>query len=73
MESDSLYECFNAQCDDRDSESGEAFVNALLLCIQDTQEYAPCAALYQRWLGATTIEQRNLVLRALGYLSLIHI
>ena len=67
MESDSLYECFNAQCDDRDSESGEAFVNALLLCIQDTQEYAPCAALYQRWLGATTIEQRNLVLRALGY------
>jgi len=67
MESDLLYECLNAQCDDRDSESGEAFVNVLLLCIQDTQEYAPCAALYQRWLSATTIEQRNLVLRALGY------
>ncbi|NWO57138.1 hypothetical protein DEJ73_12835 [Chromohalobacter salexigens] len=67
MQSDPLYRQMDAAHDDQDIESGEAFVNALLLCIQDTQEYAPCAALYQRWLSATTTEQRNLVLRALGY------
>ncbi|GEN22966.1 T6SS effector BTH_I2691 family protein [Halomonas cupida] len=67
MESDNLYEHLDTQHDDRDIESGAAFVDTLLLCIQDTQEYAPCAALYQRWLSATTIARRNLVLRALGY------
>lgn len=67
MESDNLYEHLDTQHDDRDIESGAAFVDTLLLCIQDTQEYAPCAALYQRWLSTPTIARRNLVLRALGY------
>ncbi|MDR5894400.1 T6SS effector BTH_I2691 family protein, partial [Halomonas mongoliensis] len=67
MESDNLYQHLDAQHDDKDIDSGAAFVDALLLCIQDTQEYAPCAALYERWLSATTVERRNLLLRALGY------
>ncbi|MCE8020206.1 hypothetical protein HOP51_08800, partial [Halomonas sp. MCCC 1A11036] len=67
MESDNLYQHLDAQHDDKDIDSGASFVDTLLLCIQDTQEYAPCAALYERWLSATTVERRNLVLRALGY------
>ncbi|ALM53977.1 T6SS effector BTH_I2691 family protein [Halomonas huangheensis] len=67
MESDNLYKHLDTQHDDRDIETGAAFVDTLLLCIQDTQEYAPCSALYQRWLSAQTIDRRNLVLRALGY------
>ncbi|MFQ3790056.1 T6SS effector BTH_I2691 family protein [Halomonas sp. A29] len=67
MESDNLYQYLDAQHDDKDIDSGASFVDALLLCIQDTQEYAPCVALYERWLSATTVERRNLLLRALGY------
>ncbi|QEM82962.1 T6SS effector BTH_I2691 family protein [Halomonas binhaiensis] len=67
MESDNLHKHLDTQHDDNDIESGAAFVDTLLLCIQDTQEYSPCAALYHRWLSAKTIERRNLVLRAMGY------
>ncbi|MDR5894375.1 T6SS effector BTH_I2691 family protein, partial [Halomonas mongoliensis] len=67
MQGDSLYEQLDAQHDDKDIDSGAAFVDALLLCIQDTQEYAPCVELYERWLSATIVERRNLLLRALGY------
>ncbi|WP_445005902.1 T6SS effector BTH_I2691 family protein [Halomonas mongoliensis] len=67
MQGDSLYEQLDAQHDDLNPDSGAAFVDTLLLCIQDTQEYAPCAALYERWLSATAVERRNLLLRALGY------
>lgn len=67
MSSNSLIRHMSARYDDKDIESGEAFVNAVLLCIQGTQEYVPCARLYQRWLSATAIEKENLALRALGY------
>ncbi|TKS54201.1 hypothetical protein E4582_05075 [Luteimonas yindakuii] len=67
MRSAGLYEKFDGTHDDQDAHSGQAFVDTLTLCIQDTQQYAPCARLYTQWLGATTIERSNLLLRALAW------
>ncbi|WP_110642956.1 T6SS effector BTH_I2691 family protein [Salinicola sp. CPA57] len=67
MQSDPLHRQLDAGHDDQDIESGVAFVNAMLICIQDTQQYAPCANLYYRWLSASNLDHRNLALRALGY------
>ncbi|KAA0018578.1 hypothetical protein F0A16_08640 [Salinicola corii] len=67
MQSDPLYHQMNAVHDDQDIESGAAFVDAMLICIQDTQQYSPCADLYHRWLSASNLDHRNLALRALGY------
>lgn len=65
MRSASLYGAFDCNHDDRDAHSGQGFVDTLMLCIQDTQQYTPAARLYAQWLGATSIERENLVLRAL--------
>lgn len=67
MQSAPLREHFDCNHDDADMHSGQGFVDSMLLCVQDTQEYRPCAQLYTQWLSATRTEQDNLLLRALGY------
>ena len=67
MQSTSLVDRLRCSCDDSDIRSGKGFVDTVLLCIQNTQEYTPCNRLYARWLGAAQIEKDNLVLRAMGY------
>ncbi|MGQ4660614.1 T6SS effector BTH_I2691 family protein [Lysobacter sp. F6437] len=62
-----LFEQFDCNHDPDDSHSGQGFVDTLLLCIQDTQQYNPCADQYRQWLQATDIQRDNLVLRALAY------
>lgn len=61
--------CNKLECchDDADAHSGAGFVESLVLCIQDTQQYSPCHRVYRKWLEATIIERDNLVLRALAY------
>ena len=66
LQSSSLFEWMDCNHDTEDVHSGHGFVDALLLCIQDTQQYGPCMTLYSKWLSATTIEKRNLLLRALS-------
>lgn len=67
MQSDALAERLHCSCDEADVQSGKGFADSLLFCIQNTQEYAPCNRLYTRWLQATQLDKRNLLLRALGY------
>lgn len=67
MRSDALYEQLDCNHDDLDPHSGQGFVDALVLCIQDTQQFAPSAGLYAQWLGANAIERNNLLLRALAW------
>lgn len=62
-----LYEQFDCNHDQADVHSGQGFVDTLLLCIQDTQQYTPCADQYRQWLQAPDIQRDNLVLRALAY------
>lgn len=62
-----LYEQFDCNHDQADVHSGQGFVDTLLLCIQDTQQYIPCADQYRLWLQAPDIQRDNLVLRALAY------
>lgn len=67
MRSGPLLEQFDCNHDQRDVRSGKGFVDALTLCIQDTQQYRPCFDLYCAWVSATEIGRDNLALRALGY------
>ncbi|WP_133490783.1 T6SS effector BTH_I2691 family protein [Alcanivorax sp. 24] len=67
MRHSTLSEHLHASCDAKDVESGLGFVNAVLLCIQDTQEYKPCAEAYKQWLEAGTIEKSNLILSAMSF------
>ncbi|MCD7100424.1 hypothetical protein LRX76_18635, partial [Stenotrophomonas sp. MMGLT7] len=62
-----LYDHLDCNHDEGNAHSGKGFVDALLLCIQDTQQYKPCMEVYARWLSASRIEKNNLILRALGY------
>jgi len=66
MESQALFEHLDCNHDDRDAHSGKSFVDTMLSCIQDTQQCGPCSNLYERWLSATQIDKKNLILRALG-------
>lgn len=67
MQSEALAERLHCSCDERDIQSGKGFVDSVLFCIQNTQEYAPCSQLYSRWLRDTKAGKANLVLRAMGY------
>lgn len=67
MRSAALYEQLDCNHDDLDPHSGQGFVDALVFCVQDTQQFAPCAGLYAQWLGANTIERHNLLLRAVAW------
>lgn len=67
MQSTSLAERLHCSCDEADIHSGKGFVDTVLFCIQNTQEYSPCNRLYARWLGAPQVEKSNLVLQAMGY------
>lgn len=67
MQSTSLADRLHSTCDESDIHSGKGFVDAVLFCVQNTQEYTPCNRLYTRWLEATQIERNNLVLHAMGY------
>lgn len=67
FQSENLYEHLNSNYDDQNIESGNAFVNVVTACIQNTQSYNQCKNKYAEWLGALTIEKKNIILRALGY------
>jgi len=67
MRSKALLEHCNCNHDDKDVHSGQGFVDALVLCIQDTQQFVPCSKLYAQWLGATMITPDNLLLRGVSY------
>lgn len=53
--------------DPADIHSGKGFLDTMIFCIQDTQEYIPCREVYLGWLQATQIDRENLILRAFGY------
>ncbi|QOW24777.1 T6SS effector BTH_I2691 family protein [Lysobacter sp. H23M47] len=67
LTSDATTGSFICNHDDTDAESGAGYVQALLLCIQDTQQNQICFDTYQDWLTANTADPRNLLQRALLY------
>lgn len=67
MSSEQLCEKLDRCCDDADVRTGDGFIKALSLCIQDTQQFKVCFDLYHDWVSAPTIERRNLILRGLAY------
>ncbi|WP_284337935.1 T6SS effector BTH_I2691 family protein [Comamonas sp. NoAH] len=66
IESEQLFNHLDCSHEDSDPASIEGYINKIILVIQDTQQYAPCFALYERWLAASSIEKNNLILRALA-------
>lgn len=67
MESEQLFNHLDCSHEDSDPASIEGYINKIFLVIQDTQQYAPCFALYERWLAASSIERNNFILRALAF------
>ncbi|SOB97540.1 hypothetical protein SAMN05877962_10396 [Alloalcanivorax xenomutans] len=67
MESSKLLAYFDDRYDAERMEDGQAFADTLLLCLQDTQQYDACQALYERWLSAESIQRENLLLRAMVF------
>lgn len=62
-----MVKAFVSNHDDADAESGAAYIQSLLLCIQDTQEYQACFDQYQTWLEANVPDSANLLQRALTH------
>ena len=52
--------------DSKDPASGAGYSDTLLLCLQDTQTNAICAAQYSKWLGAAAVSEENLLLRGMA-------
>ncbi|NWO57140.1 T6SS effector BTH_I2691 family protein [Chromohalobacter israelensis] len=59
----SIQKQFEAHFDDEDAESGQAFTDTVVLCIQDTQQYGPAFEKYVEWLTAPNITDDNWLLR----------
>ncbi|WP_342595720.1 T6SS effector BTH_I2691 family protein [Salinicola lusitanus] len=59
----SIQKQFEAHFDDEDAESGQAFTDTVVLCIQDTQQYGPAFEKYLEWLTAPSITDDNWLLR----------
>src|SRR5690606_29061889 len=64
LESTSLKVHLNCNHDPDDMESGVGYLGAVLSCIADTQDKAPQATLYQRWMEGSPRERDNLLLKA---------
>ncbi|MDR5894404.1 hypothetical protein QC820_16565 [Halomonas mongoliensis] len=58
---------FTCHHDDTDAESGAGYLQALLLCLQDTQQNQICFDNYQAWLEASTADDGNFLQRALTH------
>lgn len=56
---------FESHFDDKNAESGGAFVDILTMCIQDTQKYPYIFNKYEQLINADKIERSNLPLRGL--------
>lgn len=67
LNSEVTLQTFVCNHDDSDAESGVGYVQSLLLCIQDTQEYQVCFDRYQEWLEDSTPASSNLLQRALAH------
>ncbi len=52
--------------DPEEPASGVAYCDTVLLCIQDTQAISINAAQYAKWLSAATVDDGNLLLRAIS-------
>ncbi|MGQ7246799.1 T6SS effector BTH_I2691 family protein [Halomonas sp. V046] len=65
LRGEAMFRSFACNHDDADAESGVGYIQALLLCIQDTQENQICFDNYQAWLEASTADGTNLLQRAL--------
>ncbi|MCE8021625.1 hypothetical protein HOP51_16135 [Halomonas sp. MCCC 1A11036] len=60
-----LLDYLNSRFDDRDIESGVAFVSVVSAALLGTQSYAPAFTQYVEWLASEDIANDNLLLRAL--------
>jgi hypothetical protein len=67
MKSKLLADHFDCNHDEKDPHSGQAYVDTLLLCIQDSQQIKISFDLYADWLNQPEIKRDNLILRALTY------
>lgn len=67
MESDALLLYFDGNFDDQNIESGIAFVDAVLLCVQDSQQNAVSFDKYRACLSAAKVDEKNYFLRAMAY------
>lgn len=67
MKSSSLAAYFECNHDSRDPDSGAAYCDTVLMCIQDTQAIAINMDTYVQWLCAPTVEPDNVLLRALCF------
>ncbi|MCD7099533.1 T6SS effector BTH_I2691 family protein [Stenotrophomonas sp. MMGLT7] len=64
LESTKLQVHLECNYDTADERSGAGYLGALLSCIADTQDKAPQAQLYGKWLEGDPREKSNLLLRA---------
>lgn len=51
--------------DDASAEVGLVYARVLTACIQGTEQFKPCARLYERWLNGVISDDKNLVLRGI--------
>ncbi|MCE8021426.1 hypothetical protein HOP51_15095 [Halomonas sp. MCCC 1A11036] len=65
LQSEAMVKSFTCNHDDADADSGTGYLQALLLCLQDTQQNQVCFDNYQTWLEAGTANDGNLLQRAL--------
>lgn len=67
LESEAMANVFACNYDEANMRSGEAYTGAVMLCIGNTQDKPVCFELYKTWLEGSPDDQKNLLLRALGF------
>lgn len=65
IKSSLLAACLECNHDSRDVRSGQGYMDAVVLCVQDSQDKKICFDVYADWMSAKKIEADNIVLKAL--------
>lgn len=67
LKNEVTWKAFCCNHDDADGDSGAGYIQALLLCIQDTQQIQACFDTYEEWLAADELDNENILQRALTH------
>nr|WP_254224058.1 T6SS effector BTH_I2691 family protein [Burkholderia multivorans] len=65
MTSNQMLNYLDCTHDDASAEVGLVYARTLTACIQDTEQFKPCAQLYVRWLNGVISDDRNILLRGI--------
>ena len=65
MTSEQMHNYLDCNYDGASAEVGLVYTRVLATCIRGTEQFAPCAQLYEQWLNGVMSDEKNIVLRGI--------